>query len=139
LTISQAVNIIVRMVNNTHHSISACISTYVALTAATVLALVGLSLADPSLATGHAWGHAIIVAVFAVLLPLRFRAARAGRRSGLRAVGLISAAVLVVNVVEGLMPGFFPTWMRVEMFCTAALMAAIVLLVTRTALALDRR
>ena len=71
----------------------------------------------------------------AVLLPLRLRSARAGRRSGLRAVGLISAALLLVNVVEATVPGFLPVWMRVEMVWVAGLMAANVGLVTRVALA----
>lgn len=128
------------MVNNSSlRTISAIVAFYVAIVAATVVALVVMSVADPHLATGHAWGHAIIVAVFAVLLPLRLRSARAGKRSGLRAVGLISAALLVINIVEGLIRGFFPTWMRVEMFCIAALMAVIVGSVIRVALALNRR
>lgn len=76
-----------------------------------------MSFAAPHLATSHAWGHAIIVAAFAVLMPLRLRAALGGTRSGLRAVGLISATLFCVNMVEGLVPGFVPTWMRVEMFC----------------------
>ena len=109
-----------------------------ALTAATLLTLVLLSLVALDLATGHAWGHAIIVVVFAVLLPLRLRAARQGKRSGLRAVGVISATLLAVNTVEGVLPSFFPTWMRAEMFCVAALMALNVLLVVRSALAVNR-
>ena len=104
---------------------------YIALTAATVLTLVLLSFVAPHLATGHAWGHAIVVVVFAVLLPLRMRAAREGKRSGLRAVGIISGTLVGVNLVEGVLPGFFPTWMRVEMFSIAALMAWNVLLVVR--------
>lgn len=111
---------------------------YVALAAATVLTLVLLSFVAPHLATGHAWGHAIIVVVFAVLLPLRMRAAREGKRSGLRAVGIISATIVAVNLVEGVLPGFFPTWMRVEMFFVAALMAGNVLVV-HAALDADRR
>jgi hypothetical protein len=128
------------MVNNPYlNSISSTVSAYIAITVATVLTLVAMSIADPHLATSHAWGHALIVVVFAVLLPLRVRSARAGKRSGLRAVGLISATLLVINMAEGLIPGFFPAWMRVEMFCIAGLMAVIVLLVVRTALALDQR
>jgi hypothetical protein len=76
------------------------VRTYVGVTAATVLALVFLSVTAPHLATGHAWGHAIIVLVFAIVLPLRMRAAHRGRRSALRAVGIISGALLTVNVVE---------------------------------------
>lgn len=88
---------------------------YVLVTAATVVALAVLAVADAHLATSHAWGHAIVVAVFGVLLPLRLRAATAGRRSGLRAVGIISAVLFVVNVVEAAIPGFLPAWMRLEM------------------------
>jgi uncharacterized membrane protein YccF (DUF307 family) len=53
------------------------------------------SVVAPDLASGHAWGHAIIVLVFAVLLPLRLRSAREGNRSGLRAVGTISGALVL--------------------------------------------
>lgn len=118
---------------------AAVVRAYVALTAATVLTLVLLSFVAPHLATGHAWGHAIIVVVFAVLLPLRMRAAREGKRSGLRAVGIISGTIVAVNLVEGVLPGFFPTWMRVEMFSIAALMAGNVLLVVHAALDMNRR
>jgi hypothetical protein len=111
---------------------------YVGLTAATLLTLVLFSLVAPDLATAHAWGHAIIVVVFAVLLPLRLRAAREGKRSGLRVVGLISGALVAVNLVEAVLPGFLPTWMRVEMLCIAALMAVNVLLVVRAAHAVNR-
>jgi hypothetical protein len=113
------------------------IRSYIALTVASVVALSLLAILDPHLATSHAWGHAVIVVVFAVLLPLRFRSARAGKRGGLRAVGLISGVLLAVNVVEGCLTGFLPLWMRVEMFCVALLMAAIVLLVIRIALRHD--
>ena len=127
------------MVNTSLLNASATVvRVYVALTAATLLTLVLLSLVAPDLATDHAWGHAIIVVVFAVLLPLRLRAARQGKRSGLRAVGVISATLLAVNMVEGVLPSFFPTWMRAEMFCVAALMALNVLLVVRSALAVNR-
>ena len=112
---------------------------YVALVAASLVALAIMTLAAPHLATDHAWGHTIIVAVFALLLPLRLRAAQAGSRSGLRAVGLIAATLFVVNLIEALIPGFVPLWIRVHMLTCAALMAAIVLLVARAALAGDRR
>ena len=139
LTIDQAVNIIGHMVNTSTLNTSATVvRVYVALTTATLLTLVLLSLVAPDLATAHAWGHAIIVVGFAVLLALRMRAARNGNPSGLRAVGIISGTLLAVNLVEGILPGFYPTWMRVEMFCVAALMAGNVLLVARAALAVNR-
>jgi hypothetical protein len=85
--------------------------------------------------TPEAWVHAVIVAVFAVVLPLRLRAAREGRRSGLRALGIISGVLVLVNAVEAVIPGLFPGWMRVEMIGVAALMAVAVLLVAQVAVA----
>jgi hypothetical protein len=137
--IDHPVDIIGHMVNTSPLNASAAvIRVYVVLTAATLLTLALLSIVAPDLATPHAWGHAIIVVVFAVLLPLRMRAAREGKRSGLRAVGLISGALVAVNLVGAVLPDFFPTWMRVEMLCVAALMAVNVLLVVRAALAANR-
>jgi hypothetical protein len=115
------------------------IRSYLTLTAASVLALCLLTALDPHQATSHAWGHAVIVVAFAILLPLRLRAARAGKRSGLRAVGLISGVLLAVNVIEGCLTGVFPLWMRIEMFCVAVLMAATVMLVIRVALGHSHR
>lgn len=73
----------------------------------------------------------MIVAAFAVLLLVRVRSARGGSVGALRAVGLISAVLLLVNVVEALIPGFVPIWMRVEMVGIAVLMAAVILCVVR--------
>ena len=75
--------------------------------------------------------HAVIVAVFAVILPVRLRAARAGSVGALRAVGLISAALFLVNVVEVLIPRPFPLWLRAEMIGIAVLMVGLILLVVR--------
>jgi hypothetical protein len=136
LLIDHAVSIIGHMVNTKYLNASAAlVLAYVAITAVTVLALALLSLIAPDLATSHAWGHAIIVVGFAVLLPLRSRAARKGKRGALRAVALISITLVAVNIVEGVLPGAFPTWMRVEMFGVAALMAANAALVVRVAVA----
>jgi hypothetical protein len=104
---------------------------YVALVAATVVVLAVLSAVAPSQATQDAWVHAIIVAVFAVVLLLRTRAARSGSVGALRAVGLVSAALLLVNAVEASLPGMFPVWMRVEMIIIALMMAGNILLVVR--------
>lgn len=106
---------------------------YVLVVLATIAALITMSVVAPHLATDHAWGHAVIVAGFAVLLPLRMRSARAGNRGGLLAVGIISAVLFLVNVVEMLIPHFLPSWMRIEMIGTAALMAASVALVAQIA------
>lgn len=114
------------------------VASYVAVATATLVAVCVLAAVDPPLAPAHAWGHAVIVIAFALLLPLRLRSARAGKRRGLRAVGLIGGVLLAVNVIEGSLPGVFPTWMRVEMFGVALLMAATVTLVIRVALVSDR-
>lgn len=85
----------------------------------------------PREAPREAWVHAIIVAVFAVLLPARLRAAQRGSIGALRAVGLISFALFLVNVVEAAIPGFVPVWMRIEMVGIAGLMAVVLGLVIR--------
>ena len=115
--------------------LSVVVRVYVGLALATVAVLAVLSGTGSSLATSDAWVHAVIVAVFAVVLPLRLRAAREGRRSGLRAVGIISGVLVLVNAVEAMIPGLFPGWMRVEMVGIAALMALAVLLVVQVAVA----
>ena len=109
------------------------VKVYIAATAATIVALVVLSAIGSDLATSNAWGHAIVVAAFAVLLPLRLRAAHRGSRSAVRAVGVIAAVLLVVNLVEAVIPNCLPGWMRVEMLAVAALMAAVIVSVRRAA------
>ncbi|MEU7177289.1 MULTISPECIES: hypothetical protein [Streptomyces] len=56
---------------------------------------------------------------------LRTRTALKGSRTGLRAVTVIGCVLLVVNLVEAVLPGAFPAWMRVEMLFIAAMMAAL--------------
>ncbi len=102
-----------------------------AVVVATLVVLAVLSAVAPEQAPGEAWGHAIIVTLFAVLLPLRLRAARRGSLGALRAVGLIASALFLVNVVEASIPGFVPVWMRLEMVGIAVLMAAVIGLVIR--------
>ncbi|MBF6148709.1 hypothetical protein [Nocardia nova] len=111
--------------------LSVLVRGYVGTALATVAALAILSAVAPHEAPREAWGHAVIVAVFAVVLPLRFRSARRGSVAALRAVGLIAAALFLVNVVEALLPHFLPGWMRVEMLGIAVLMALMILLVVR--------
>jgi hypothetical protein len=110
----------------------ALVAGYVAIALGTVVALAVMSSVAPELATDEAWGHAVIVAISAIVLPLRFRSARAGNARAWRAVGVIAAVLLVVNVVEAALPEVFPGWMRVQMAVVAVLMAALVVL-TRTA------
>lgn len=101
---------------------------YVAVVLGTLVALGVMAVVAPSLATSEAWGHAVTVAVFAIVLPLRTRAALKGRRAGLRAVTVIGCVLLVVNLVEAALPGVFPPWMRVEMLVIAAMMLALTVL-----------
>lgn len=112
----------------------ALVPLYLVVVVCTLLTLGVLTVVAPAQATAEAWGHSLVVAVFAVLLPLRLRSARTGRRGAVRAVGLIAAALLVVNVVEALLPGFVPAWMQVQMVLVAALMAGVVGDVVRWAL-----
>lgn len=106
---------------------SKAVAAYVALTVATVVALIVMSAGVARhQATGTAWGHAVIVCVFAILLPLRMRAARNGSARAVRAVTIIASVILVVNVVEAALPHGFPGWMRIEMVVIALLMAVLV-------------
>lgn len=109
---------------------STVVRAYVALTVATVAALAVMSAVAPRLATADAWGHAVIVVVFVILLPLRMRAARKGSTRALRAVTIMAVVVLVVNVVEAALPHGFPGWMRIEMVVIALLMALLTGLLT---------
>ncbi|WP_285590468.1 hypothetical protein [Actinomycetospora sp. NBRC 106378] len=110
--------------------VSTLVAAYVAITVATLVVLAVLSGAAPTLATGEAWGHAVIVGVFAVALPLRLRAARRGARRALTAVVVIASVLALVNVVEALLPAF-PGWMRGEMVVVAALMVGVGVLAGR--------
>jgi hypothetical protein len=100
---------------------------YLVVVAATLALLVVYTFAAPHLATTNAWGHAIVVAVFAIVLPLRLRRAQTGYRGAVRAVGLIGALLFLANIVEVLIPGFVPVWMRVEMVFVALLMVGVIL------------
>jgi hypothetical protein len=129
------------MVNNTGSEMSrpaglraasGILGTYIAVTAGTIVALAVMSSVAPRLATSEAWGHALIVAAFAVVLPLRLRAARRGSVRGLVAVAVIAAVVAVVNVAEAALPGAFPGWMRIEMAVIAVLMTVLASLAVRS-------
>lgn len=123
----------VNKLNSSRHLVTArvLVHVYVLVAVVTLAVLAVLSAAVPRQAPGEAWGHAIVVAVFAVLLPLRLRAARAGSVGALRAVGLIASALFLVNVVEASVPGFVPVWMRIEMIGIAVLMAVVIGFVIR--------
>ncbi|MFF7556723.1 hypothetical protein ACFZA9_27960 [Streptomyces olivaceus] len=100
---------------------------------ATVVALAVMAATAPEQATEEAWGHALVVLLFAVLLLARLRSARSGSTRAVRALGVIAAVLLVVNLVEAALPDVFPGWMRVEMLAIALWMAALVALVRRSA------
>lgn len=112
--------------------LSAAVGVYVAVTLGTIAALAVLSRAAPSLATEEAWGHAVIVAVLALVLLLRLRVARRGNSRALHAVRIIALVLLVVNIVEAALPDVFPPWMRVEMVGIAVLMLLVVALSRRS-------
>ncbi|MBO0803626.1 MAG: hypothetical protein J2P25_11205 [Nocardiopsaceae bacterium] len=107
---------------------------YAAWAVATIVALVIFSFTAKSLATSDAWGHAVFVAVFAFVLPLRLRAVRENPTPrGVRAGIVIATVLLAVNVVEALLP-VFPGWMRGEMTAIVFMMIAIVAMLRGTSL-----
>lgn len=141
MTTRSIANYIDRVVNNNESGMplpaglraaSGVLGIYVAVTAGTIVALAVMSSVAPSLVTGEAWGHALIVAVFAIVLPLRMRAARRGSVRGLASVAVIAAVLVVVNVAEAALPGAFPGWMRIEMAAIAVLMAVLASLAARS-------
>lgn len=140
--IDHADNNIGRMVNSNEvqtdtprwlGAVSALVWGYAASMVATVVALAVLASTAPDQATEEAWGHALIVVVFAVLLLVRLRSARSGSTRAVRALGVIAAVLLVVNLVEAALPGVFPGWMRGEMVAIAVWMGAVLVLVRRSA------
>ncbi|MFE5163639.1 hypothetical protein ACFRNT_35150 [Streptomyces sp. NPDC056697] len=137
MSIDHAVNYIDRMVNNAsakpasvtpRKAVSALIGIYIATALCTVVALAMMTWAAPELATREAWGHAVIVAVFAVVLAARLRAMKRGSLRALRAVRIITGVLFAVNALQAAMPSF-PGWMRTEMGATSAVMLLTFLLV----------
>ena len=106
------------------------ISAYVLSVVATVVTLAVLSALDSVEATTEAWVHALIMAVFSFLLPVRVRAARRGSRGALRATGLIASVLVLANAITAILPWAFPVWMRCQMVAVAVLMAAVVVCVS---------
>ena len=100
---------------------------YLAISVVTLVVLGLLSAVGSKEATSSAWGHAVIVAFFAVLLEMRMRAARRGSRRASVAVLIIAAVLLVANIIEAAAPGAFPTWMRFEMLAIAAVMVGVII------------
>ena len=112
--------------------VTSLVAAYLIVTVVSLVALVILSATAPEQATSEAWGHLVIVALFAVLLLIRLRAARRGSGRALTAVGIIAGVLVVANLVEAALPQAFPGWMRVQMIVVAILMAAVALAVFRS-------
>jgi hypothetical protein len=107
------------------------VGAYATVAFGTLAALAVMAAVAPRLATSEAWGHAVIVGVFAILLVMRARAARDGSASGLRAVIVIAGVLTAANLAEAVIPGLFPAWMRVEMLAVAALTLLVLVLAAR--------
>lgn len=108
---------------------AALVKLYAVVIALTVVVMAVLTAANSAAATPEAWVHVIIVAMFAVVLALRMRAARRGDPRARKAVVIISAVLALANLVTAAIPGLFPSWMRIEMVAIAVLMVAVVGLV----------
>lgn len=114
------------MLKNSSNVLAGLATLYSFLAVLTVILLGIFSVTKSQLATKDAWVHAIIVVVFAVVVPVRANAARNGNRSALRATGIIASVLFLVNIIEGLVPNFMPMWIRADMFVVATLMACII-------------
>ncbi len=106
-------------------SVTPLVTAYVVLALGTLVVLGAVSASDPAQAGQDAWVHAVLVAAFAAVLPLRLRAARRGSRRAETAVVVIAGVLAVANIVEAALPGLFPDWMRLEMLAIAGLMLAV--------------
>ncbi|WP_344983585.1 hypothetical protein [Deinococcus rubellus] len=95
----------------------------------TTLGVLLLKRNDAAFATSEAWTHAGIVCIFAVVLLSVVRRAAAGGRGAYRRLQIVSAVLPVVSLLEAVIPGLFPTWMRVEQLSYAGLLLAVALLV----------
>lgn len=113
-------------------TVTPLVTTYVVLALGTLVVLGVLSSVAPSQAGPDAWVHAVVVAVFAVVLPLRLRAARRGSRRAEVALLVIAGVLAAANFVEAVVPGLFPDWMRAEMLGIAGVMIAVLVVCRRT-------
>jgi hypothetical protein len=85
---------------------------------------------DAGFATDEAWGHAIVVLVFAALfVPAASRAAR-GSRGAYRRLRIVSVVIPVVSVALVDLSGFLPPWMRVEQAAYDVLLLLVAVLAT---------
>jgi hypothetical protein len=103
---------------------------YLAATVAS-LGFLAVQSGDRSLVTDEAWGHEIVLLAFAiVLVRVAGRAATGNRRAYLR-LRIIGLVVPIASVVEALIPGFLPDWMRVEQLLYGGWLLAVVVLASR--------
>jgi len=80
-------------------------------------------------ATTEAWTHAFIVCVFAAVLLSVVHRAATGTRGAYRRLQIVSVVLPVVSLLEAVIPGLFPTWMRIEQLLYALLLLFVALLV----------
>jgi hypothetical protein len=94
-------------------AIRALTAVYAAATVATV-GFLAWRHGDRAIATDHAWGHAVIVLGFAVLMLSVARHAARGSRRALLRLRIIAVVIPVASLVMVAIPGFLPVWMRIE-------------------------
>jgi len=101
------------MISPRFRLIRALLLVYLAATVATIAVLAARH-ADTAFATDEAWGHAVVVLVFATLLvPAASRAAK-GSRGAYRRLLIVSIVIPVASVVLVALPHLLPGWMRIE-------------------------
>lgn len=91
------------------------------------------------IATDHAWGHAVVVLVLAVVMVAGARRASHGSRRALRRLRIISVVIPVVSLVIVAIPEFLPVWMRVEQGVYGALLLVIAVLTRADPISLRSR
>jgi hypothetical protein len=86
---------------------------------------------NPALVDVEVWTHAIIVFGFALLLVDSTRRAAHGSRSGYRRLRIVSVVIPLVSIVLIVIPGLFPTWMKIEQSVYALVLLAVAVLASR--------
>lgn len=89
------------------------LATYLAATVATIGVLAARR-ADTAFASDEAWGHAVVVLAFAVLLVPAGSRAAAGSRGAYRRLLVVSVVIPLVSIVLVALPHLLPPWMRIE-------------------------
>nr|WP_033290400.1 hypothetical protein [Amycolatopsis jejuensis] len=86
---------------------------------------------DHTLVTDVVWVRATIVAVSACLTFAFAVSAARGSRRGLLRLRIVTAIMTVAIVVIVVIPGFLPSWVRIEQGVCGALLLAVVVLASR--------